>query len=196
MLRMVIKFFIYFNLCLRYFFWKMILEINGGSIGKNVKIFEGVKMALKRGCPITIGDNVSIEKGVVISTSETGKISIGNNVYIGEYSVLTSNEEIEVGHNALISPHNDIVDFNHIYQDESIPISRQGITAKKITIQEDVWIGSGCKILKGVTLGKGAVIGAGSVVTKDVPSYHVVVGNPAKMIKERGKEKGEKGDGH
>lgn len=183
----IIRFFIHFNLSLRYLFWKTILEIYGGSVGKNVKIFEGVKMASRRGCPITIGDNVSIEKGVVISTSERGKISIGNNVYVGEYSVLTSNIEIEIGDNVLISPHNDIVDFNHIYQDQSLPINRQGVSAKKITIQDDVWIGSGCKILKGVTLGKGAVVGAGSVVTKDVPSYHVVVGNPAKTIKERGK---------
>jgi acetyltransferase-like isoleucine patch superfamily enzyme len=194
MLRMVIRFFVHFNLSLRYLFWKAILEVNGGVIGKKVKIFEGVKMALKRGCPITIGDNVFIEKGVVISTSESGKIRIGNNVYIGEYSVLSSNEEIEICDNVLISPHNDIVDFNHLYQDRSIPVHRQGITAKKITIQEDVWIGSGCKILKGVTVGKGAVVGAGSIVTKDVPSYHVVVGNPAKTIKERGKNVG-KSDG-
>lgn len=187
MLGRVIRFFIHFNLSLRYLFWKTVLETYGGSVGKNVKIFEGVKMALKRGCPITIGDNVSIEKGVVISTSESGKISIGNNVYLGEYSVLTSNEEIEIGANVLISPHNDIVDFNHIYQDQSIPVNRQGVIAKKITIQEDAWIGSGCKILMGVTVGRGAVVGAGSVVTKDVPPYHVAVGNPAKTIKERGK---------
>lgn len=187
MLGMLIRFFIHFNLTLRCLFWKTILKIYGGSMGKDVKVFEGVKMALKRGCPIIIGDNVSIEKGVVMSTSETGKISIGNNVYLGEYSVLTSNQEIEIGDNVLISPHNDIVDFNHIYQDRYIPINRQGVTAKKITIEEDVWIGSGCKILKGVTVGKGAIVGAGSIVTKDVPSYHVIAGNPAKTIKQRGK---------
>jgi len=189
MLGIAIRFLIRFNLSLRYLFWKTILKIYGGSLGKNVKIFEGVKMALKEGCPIRIGDNVSIEKGVVMSTSETGKINIGSNVYIGEYSVLTSNQEIEIGDNVLISPHNDIVDFNHIYQDPYMPIYRQGVTAKKITIEEDVWIGSGCKILRGVTIGKGAVVGAGSIVTKDVSSHHVVVGNPAKTIKQRGKQK-------
>lgn len=159
--------------------------MNGGHIGKNVKIYEGVKLASQKGCPINIGDNVSIEKGVVISTSEKGKIIIGNNVYIGEYCVLTSNEEIEIGDNALISPHNDIVDFNHIYQDSKKPINQQGFVTKKIKIEEDVWIGSGSKILMGVTLGRGAVIGAGSVITKDVPPYHVVVGNPAEKIKVR-----------
>ncbi len=187
MLGRVIRFLIHFNLRLRYLFWKTVLEIHGGSVGKDVKIFEGVKIALKRGCPITIGDGVSLEKGVIISTSERGKITIGNNVYVGEYSLITSNEEIDIGDNVLISPHNDIVDFNHIFQNRSIYINQQGINAKKITIQEDVWIGSGCKILKGVTIGKGAVIGAGSVVTKDIPSFHVAVGIPAKTIKERKK---------
>ncbi len=186
MLGKIFRLLICFNLYLRYLFWKTILRIRGGSMGKNVKIFEGVKMASKRGCPITIGDNASIEKGVVMSTSETGKISIGRNVYIGEYSVLTSNQEIEIGDNVLISPHNDIVDFNHIYQDQYVPINQQGVTVKKIAIGEDVWIGAGCKILRGVTIGKGAVVGAGSIVTKDIPSYNVVVGNPAKKIKGRG----------
>jgi acetyltransferase-like isoleucine patch superfamily enzyme len=186
MLGQIVRLFIFFNLKLRYLFWKAVLKINGGSVGKNVKIYEDVKLALRRGCPIDIGNNVSIEKGVVISTSEKGRIFIGNNVYLGEYSVLTSNEEIEIGDNVLISPHNDIVDFNHIYQDPTKPVNEQGVIAKKITIEEDVWIGSGCKILMGVTIGKGAVVGAGSIVTKDVSPCHVVVGNPAKTIKVRG----------
>jgi acetyltransferase-like isoleucine patch superfamily enzyme len=185
MLGRILRLLIYFNLYLRYLFWKVFLGVNGGSLGKNVKIYEGVKLASHRECPIYIGDHVSIEKGVVISTSDSGKISIGNNVYIGEYSVLTSNEEIEIGDNALISPHNDIVDFNHVYEDPTKPVNQQGVIAKKITIQEDAWIGSGSKILMGVTIGKGAVVGAGSIVTKDVPPYHVVAGNPAKTIKVR-----------
>jgi acetyltransferase-like isoleucine patch superfamily enzyme len=187
MLRRILRLFVWFNLGLRYLFWKTFLKINGGSVGENVKIYEGVKMASKKGCPINIGDNVSVEKGVILSTSERGKINIGKNVYIGEYSILTSNEEIEIGDNVLISPHNDIVDFNHIFQDPNKPVNQQGVIAKKITIQEDVWIGSGSKILMDVTIGKGAVIGAGSIVTKDVPPYDVVVGNPAKTIKKRGR---------
>jgi len=186
MLGKVLRLLIYFNLYLRYLFWKIFLKVNGGSLGKNVNIYEGVKLASRRECPIHIGDRVSIEKGVIISTSGSGKISTGNNVYIGEYCVLTSNQEIEIGNNVLISPHNDIVDFNHIYKDISRPVNEQGTIAKKITIEEDVWIGSGCKILMGVTIGKGAVVGAGSIVTKDVSPCHVVVGNPAKTIKVRG----------
>jgi acetyltransferase-like isoleucine patch superfamily enzyme len=186
MLRKIIGSIVQLNLRLRHLFWKTVLEINGGSIGKNARIYEGVKLFSKKGCPIHIGDNVSLEKGVVISTSESGKVRIGNNVYIGEYSILMSNEEIEIGDNVLISPNNDIADFNHVYKDVSRPVNEQGVIAKKVTIQEDVWVGAGSKILIGVTLGKGAVIGAGSVVTKDVQAFHVVVGNPARTIKVRG----------
>ncbi|MFM6860620.1 MAG: DapH/DapD/GlmU-related protein [Dolichospermum sp.] len=53
-------------------------------------------------------------------------------------------------------------------------------------MEDDVWIGSGCQILDGITIGKGAIIGAGSVVTKDVEPYSVVAGVPSKLIKRRG----------
>lgn len=185
MLNKLTKLFIEFSTKCRFLFWKIVLEIHGGKIGKNVKIYEGVKLCVQPGKPIYIGNNVSIQKGVIISTSEGGRIIIGNNVYIGEYSIITSNAEIEINDNVLISPHNDIVDFNHIYKDIDKPINKQGFIAKKVKIEEDVWIGSGCKILMGVTIGKGAVIGAGSVVTKDVLPYHVVAGNPPKIIKIR-----------
>jgi acetyltransferase-like isoleucine patch superfamily enzyme len=193
MLGRIIGTFVYITLSLRSLSWRIILKVNGGGMGKKVRIYEGVKLASKRGCPIHLGDHVSLEKGVVLSTSEKGKIKIGNDVYVGEYSILTSNEEIEIGDHVLISPHNDVVDFNHLYENPDVPIGQQGIRAKKITIQDDAWIGSGCKILMGVTIGKGAVIGAGSIVTKDVPSYHVVVGNPAQTIKVRGKEEQKNG---
>lgn len=55
----------------------------------------------------------------------------------------------------------------------------------KITIGNDVWIGAGSIIRKGITIGDGAVVGAGSVVSKDVPPYGIVAGNPARLIKYR-----------
>lgn len=56
-------------------------------------------------------------------------------------------------------------------------------SAKGIVIEDDVWVGGGSIILPGVTIGQGSIIGAGSVVTKDVPSYTIVAGNPAQFIK-------------
>jgi len=73
MIGQIVRLFVRYNLSLRYLFWKTVLKINGGSVGQNVRIYEGAKLALRKGCPIDIGNNVSIEKGVVISTSEKRK---------------------------------------------------------------------------------------------------------------------------
>ena len=54
-----------------------------------------------------------------------------------------------------------------------------------VTVEDDVWIGSNCVILPGVTIGCGSVIGAGAVVTKDIPPYSIAVGVPAKVLKQR-----------
>ena len=58
------------------------------------------------------------------------------------------------------------------------------VNSQPIVIEDDAWIGMNCIILKGVTVGRGAVVGAGSVVTKDVPPWTLVAGNPARVIKE------------
>lgn len=64
-------------------------------------------------------------------------------------------------------------------------INEQGWIAKPVIICDDVWVGANSVILPGITIGKGAVVGAGSVVTKDVPAYAIVMGNPAKIKKYR-----------
>jgi len=61
----------------------------------------------------------------------------------------------------------------------------QGRESRKVTIEDDVWVGHGAAILKGVTIGTGAVVGAGAVVTKDVPPYAVVGGVPARILRYR-----------
>ena len=59
----------------------------------------------------------------------------------------------------------------------------RNVNSRPIVIKDDVWIGMNVIILKGVTIGEGAIVGAGSVVTKDVPAWTVVAGNPAKVVK-------------
>lgn len=72
--------------------------------------------------------------------------------------------------------------FKHFYWDQSKP---EAVTKGPIVVQDDVWIGYGTLVLSGVTIGQGAVIAAGSVITKDVPPYSIVGGNPARVIKYR-----------
>jgi acetyltransferase-like isoleucine patch superfamily enzyme len=77
---------------------------------------------------------------------------------------------------------------NHVFDDPNRLIRQQPLTCKGITIEDDCWIGTGVRILDGVTIGQGSVIGAGAVVNKDIPPYSVAVGVPAKVISKRGKE--------
>ena len=73
--------------------------------------------------------------------------------------------------------------MNHNYQDKSKLIRNQGSDIKPVIIEDNVWIAARSIILPGVEIGKGSVIGAGSVVTRSIPPFSVVVGNPAKLIK-------------
>jgi acetyltransferase-like isoleucine patch superfamily enzyme len=90
-----------------------------------------------------------------------------------------------IGDNVLIAGHTMIIPSNHNSQDLQIPINQQGENSKGIIIEDDVWIGAGCKILDGVCIKSGAIIGAGSVVTKDIPPNAIIAGVPGKLIKYR-----------
>jgi acetyltransferase-like isoleucine patch superfamily enzyme len=76
---------------------------------------------------------------------------------------------------------------SHAFEHLDVPVNQQGsLPRQRITIGNDVWIGTRSIVLPGVTIGDKAVIGAGSVVTKDVPAYAIVAGNPAKIIRYKG----------
>ncbi len=110
------------------------------------------------------------------------KITIGDNFYANANCHVLG--EINIGDDVQFGPKVIIWARDHKYEKNKL-IRKQPYNSKKITIGNDVWIGAGVIILKGVSIGNGAVIGAGSVVTKDVDPYSVVAGNPAIKIKER-----------
>lgn len=135
-----------------------------------------------------VGKNVYICRNYHFSSPRN--ISIGSNVWIGDNFYATGEGGITIGSGTIISRNVEIWTSNHNYDSEdlmTIPYDKRFIY-KLVTIQENVWIGSRVIILPGVTIGEGAVIGAGSVVSKDVPPYAVVGGNPAKVLKYRNKE--------
>lgn len=114
----------------------------------------------------------------------------GYDIEIGENSALGINCRVsgplEIGDNVMMGPDVMIYTSNHNFDRKDVPMIKQGNSEKKkVTIGNDVWIGARVIILPGVTISDGAVIAAGSVVTKDVPQYIVVGGNPARIIKER-----------
>ncbi len=152
----------------------------------NAKITFGAKTIrrlLVKGMGAKCGKNVNIQKGVNLSS----KLQIGKNSGIGAFSIVQSN--VTIGENVMMGPYCYIYTQNHKFDSVEVPMIEQGYSEiKPVIIKDDVWIGSRVTILPGVTVGTGAVIGAGAVVTKDVPDYTVVGGNPAKILKYRKNE--------
>lgn len=158
---------------------------DGIEIGNRVKIKSGVRLKnLSQNSKICIGDGVDLDRGVDIKAHRSGKIEIGKNTFIGPY-VCLSGESITIGNDCLIASHTVIYAINHNFADPTRKINKQGVSYKGIVIEDDCWLGSGVRVLDGVTISQGSVIGAGSVVTKDIPPYSVAVGVPAKVISQR-----------
>lgn len=110
------------------------------------------------------------------------KIVVGDNFYLNSGCHLLGN--ITFGRDVMIGPKSVIWGRDHGTELGS-PMKTQGHIKQDIVIGDDVWIAANVTVLKGVNIGDGAVIGAGSVVTKDIPSYAVAVGNPARVVKFR-----------
>lgn len=160
------------------------------------------KECIEIGINSLLGCNLIFEK-------DTGFVSIGDRTYIAGGTNIISINNVVIGNDVTIAWGCTIYDHNShsIYWSERsndtlqcIEDYRQtgnfiqnkdwtNVKSAPIKICDKVWIGFDCTILKGVTIGEGAVIGARSVITKDVPPYTVVAGNPARVVKSLKKEK-------
>jgi len=133
---------------------------------------------------IRIGSKTTIKDDCILAP-RNGFIDIGDNCSVNPFCVFLGYGGITIGNNVRIASSTSIVGFTHEYADADRPIIEQGNSWKGVVIEDDVWIGTGVRILDGVYIGKGAVIGAGSVVNRSVNPYSVVAGVPAREIKSR-----------
>ncbi|KAF3810753.1 putative maltose O-acetyltransferase [Colletotrichum gloeosporioides] len=111
-------------------------------------------------------------------------VKFGQNVYVNSNSTWIDTCTITVGSRTLIGPNCSFYSGTHPLDPTLRNGTRGPESGKPITIGDDCWIGGNVIVLPGVTIGKGVTVGAGSVVTKDVPEHVVVVGNPARVVKE------------
>ena len=166
------------------------------SIGINTDII-GTLDIRKVGGSIYIGNDCLIE-GYLVCENESSKILIGNNVYVGGSTVIDCAKSVTIEDDVLISYNVTIADtdghsMRFSERKKDLQAFRQGkvdwniIPSMNILIKRGAWIGTRSIILKGITIGEGAIVGAGSVVTRDVPDWSIVAGNPAKVLDEIGK---------
>lgn len=147
-----------------------LIKINRiGKSGKNLKI--------------NCSKGVFLNGNIILQGS--GEISLGENSFIGSFSVLGSNKSISIRENVMIAQSVSIRDTDHNFDRIDVPMIQQGIIISPVLIEDNVWIGHGAVITKGVTIGTGAIVAANAVVTKDVPPYAIVGGVPARIIKYR-----------
>ena len=140
----------------------LFLRLNGAIVGNRVVFYPGVWIA--PGKNLVIGDDVDLALNVLIDTS--GGVTIGDRALIGcGVKIFSGNHGIPPNHGKIFSA---------------------GYSKKAaVLIGKDVWLGANVIVLPGRTIGEGAVVGAGSVVTKDVPAFTIVAGNPAKFVRVR-----------
>lgn len=182
-------------------------NIKGSEIFKEVQL--GSEITIKGSKligEISVGNQSLLTNSVLLGTIQSGEgcrfhhCDISGTISIGRYTslwgpnldIVTGNQKVSIGSFCSIARNVTMQTFNHNSKKATTYFIGQNLFHEKwvnekvskgdIVIENDVWIGSHCVILGGVTIGNGAMVAANSVVTKDVPSYGIVAGSPAKLI--------------
>ena len=112
----------------------------------------------------------------------SGDIGIGDNCSLNPFAIVYGHGGARIGNGVRIAVHTVIIPANHNVVSDGKPLHLSGFSAKGIDIDDNVWIGTGSRVLDGVTIGKNVVVAAGGVVTKSVANNETVAGVPARVI--------------
>lgn len=174
------------NMVVKYYILKnKFAEANGIiNIGKNVT-FQHPEC-------LYFGKDINIQKYTYFlpCTNYAGirynpKIYIGDGCRIGIRNSFACIDRIIIGKEVLFAGYVHITDHSHGYEDVEKSITVQPLISKGgVEVEDHCWLGFGCEILSGVHIGKHSIVAARAVVTKDVPPYSIVAGNPAKVVKQ------------
>lgn len=178
----------------------MIFRLAGAQIGKRAKIFNKVYLLMCKNSTLEIGNDFTLTSGdcinplakdakACIHLEYEAKLSIGNNVGMSSPTIWVA-DSIRIGNRVNIGANTIIMDTDcHSLDSEMRFREREmpkylhnGAKISPVVIEDDVWIGANCIILKGVKIGCKSVVGAGCVVVKDIPNGSIVVGHPMRII--------------
>jgi acetyltransferase-like isoleucine patch superfamily enzyme len=146
------------------------------DIGKECFVATGAAIIGSQDAALEVGSYSYIAAQAYV----TGRVRLGNRCTVNPFAVLREN--VWCGDDVRIGAHAALIGMNHGYATTEIPIHRQPIKSRGIAVGDDVWIGSHAVILDGITIGNHAIVAAGAVVTKNVPEYAIVGGNPARVL--------------
>lgn len=144
-------------------------------------VFSCFRASLLRGMGCVIGQRCELEPWI--------DVGLKPNIQVGSYCQINKGvalRNVKMGDHVMIAPDVIILDRVHRFDKIDVPMVFQAVERfTETVIENDVWIGQRAIVMPGIHIGKGAIVGAGAVVTKDVPSYSIVAGVPAKIIKSR-----------
>jgi acetyltransferase-like isoleucine patch superfamily enzyme len=154
------------------------------KLGKSPMFYGPIRFGSIGNNNIIIGNHCAFGKYIHIGANKNCTIIIDDEVSINTGCHIVAIYGIRIGKRCSFGEYVSIRDQNHTFKawidDDSTELYR----GKSITIGNNVWVGRGCIILPGVTIGDYSVIGANSVVSHDIPEYSLAVGSPAKVIRD------------
>jgi acetyltransferase-like isoleucine patch superfamily enzyme len=172
---------------------RFICFIKGVRIGKNVNFNGFPVMRRYENSNISIGDYCTFNSAknsvwvglhnrcTFVTLTKNSEISFGDHSG-GSGIIILAAKKITIGNNVLIGSHAMIIDNDFHHSDPNKRLLSENIPSRPIIIEDNVFIGTNCMILKGVTIGKNSVIGANSVVFNNIPENSIAIGNPCKVI--------------
>ena len=148
----------------------------GGGTGQRLRRFLVSRMIDEA------GRDINIECGAWFGSGKG--IRVGDRSDLGVDCLVMGS--VSIGADVMMGPRCVLISYEHHFADVSRPMNQQGLAEDRpVNVEDDVWLGAGCIVLAGVTIGRGAIVAAGSVVTKDVAPFTIVGGNPARLIRSR-----------
>jgi acetyltransferase-like isoleucine patch superfamily enzyme len=175
------------------YFKKLISSINsywlvcgGMKCGKGTYLPINTKVTWPH--QVQLGNNCRLEHDIYFHYdgiyAKGPSILVGDNVFIGNNTEFNITDKITIGNDCLIAAGCRFIDHNHGTSKGNL-MRIQTAPKQNIVLHDDVWLGCNVVVLKGVKIGKGAVVAAGAIVNKNIPSYEIWGGIPAKKIGER-----------
>ncbi len=144
----------------------------------------GVQFEIGRGARVVLGRWSWLGHGTKVRAHE-GEVLIGAKSVLGQECTISAYQHVSIGRECIVADRVMLIDFDHGVVEVERPIRLQGIYKRDVRVGNNVWLGYGACILRGVTIGDNSVVGTNSVVTKDLPANAVAAGVPTRVVRMR-----------